>query len=189
MFNKELQPFRASATFQVGGVARNIFSVGKLHDEDFDIVISKRLGTYVGKEGERGYRAVPKERLRNTFGVRVHVDDSVSEASQDDTGEGDPPASSAKPHLELLDDTPVPLGLGSYVRDLRRRLHELGGNTSGTKAVMWARLRKIEKHNKEKTRLRNALRERQEDMIAGVAPHEIRGCQATSAFGDGAQIT
>eukprot|EP00971_Amphidinium_carterae_P051934 1022324-Amphidinium_carterae.1 len=162
--------------------------------------VTLRVRQYPCLEGKKGYRVVPMERLRNTFGVRVHVDDGMSETSHDDIGEGrcggieeggaagsdgrgyaprdfhdDPPASFAEPPLELVDDTPVPLGPGSYVRDLRRRLQELGGNTSGSKAVMWARLQKIEKHNKDEARLRNALRERQEDMIAGVAPHEIRG--------------
>eukprot|EP00971_Amphidinium_carterae_P309946 6159274-Amphidinium_carterae.1 len=125
MFDKQLVPLQASAMFQVGGFARNLFSVGMLYDEDFDIVISKR--TYVGKEGKKGYRVVPMERLRNTFGVsRVHVDNGMSETSQGDVGEGvcggieeggaagsdgrgyvprnfheDPPASFAEPPLEL----------------------------------------------------------------------------------------
>ncbi len=47
MLMGEMAP--GNATFQIGQFSRNFLSVGKLYDTDFNLVVSKRLGCYMGR--------------------------------------------------------------------------------------------------------------------------------------------
>jgi hypothetical protein len=73
---------RTRADFITGpSIQRNLLSVGKLYDGGFDIVISKRLGTYMGKMQESGnYERMELSRRRNIFGIEVEPCASREEA-------------------------------------------------------------------------------------------------------------
>ena len=71
----------AQSVFQTGPKVRtNLLSVGKLYDGDYDVVISKRMGAYMGRYNDKGvYEKALLDRERNTFGIRVSACSSWKE--------------------------------------------------------------------------------------------------------------
>ena len=73
----------ATTKFDISpSVTRPLWSVGKLYDSDFGLVISKRFGTYLGKKKADGsYERVDLTRVKNCFGVAVTVHGTSKEAA------------------------------------------------------------------------------------------------------------
>jgi len=64
----------AIARFSAGEhVGKHILSAGLLYDADYDVVISKRFGVYLGYEQKGTYKRIPMVRKQNTFGCEVVV--------------------------------------------------------------------------------------------------------------------
>ena len=65
------QQVTAQADIQIGNVRNNVLSGGKLYDGGFDIVISKRWGTWMGKEAGGGYKKVQLKRVKNNINFLI----------------------------------------------------------------------------------------------------------------------
>jgi len=74
----------AQANFQVSPkTKRSLLSVGILYDGDYDLVVSKRWGTYLGREDKHGkYTKIELRRKKNTFGIPVKVCNTMTEARE-----------------------------------------------------------------------------------------------------------
>eukprot|EP00971_Amphidinium_carterae_P104207 2063755-Amphidinium_carterae.2 len=128
---------------------------------------------------------VPAKRVGNTFGIVAKVMEGVvcgvSETTKgrDEKEEMEPevpvhdprarssPEERAAEGPEIL-DVPVPLSIGSRVKDMKERLRELSESTHGTKDVLWSRLQKCERILKEKMEMQNTIRMRQQARIEGT---------------------